>query len=47
MSFVEPVTLRRGGLLLEPLALSHEEGLRQAAADGELWRIRVTSVPES
>jgi RimJ/RimL family protein N-acetyltransferase len=46
MSFVEPVTLRRGGLLLEPLALSHEEGLRQAAADGELWRIRVTSVPE-
>ena len=46
MSFVEPVTLRRGGLLLEPLALSHEEGLRQAAADGELWCIRVTSVPE-
>ena len=28
MSFVEPVTLRRGGLL-EPLALSHEEGLRR------------------
>mgnify|MGYP000452705063 CR=1 FL=1 len=45
MSFVEPVTLRRGGLLLEPLALSHEEGLRQAAADGELWTLRVTSVP--
>ena len=46
MSFVEPVTLRRGGLLLEPLALSHEAGLAAAAADGQLWRIRVTSVPE-
>jgi RimJ/RimL family protein N-acetyltransferase len=26
--------------------LAHEEGLRAAAADGELWNIRVTSVPE-
>lgn len=24
----------------------HEAGLREAAADGELWKIRVTSVPE-
>lgn len=46
MAFVEPVTLRAGGLRLEPLALSHEAGLMAAAADGELWRIRVTSVPE-
>jgi hypothetical protein len=29
-----------------PLALVHEDGLRAAAADGELWNIRVTSVPE-
>jgi hypothetical protein len=40
------VTLRGRGIALVPLALSHEEGLRAAAADGELWRIRVTSVPE-
>lgn len=46
MAFVEPVTLRDRGVRLEPLALSHEEGLRLAAADGELWKLRVTSVPE-
>ncbi len=34
------------GIRLEPLALSHEEGIRQAAMDGELWKLRVTSVPE-
>jgi N-acetyltransferase len=45
-SFVTPVTLSLRGLRLEPLALSHEAGLRLAAADGELWRIRITSVPE-
>jgi len=46
MAFVEPVTLRSRGLRLEPLALTHEAGLAAAAADGELWTIRVTSVPE-
>jgi N-acetyltransferase len=44
--FVTPITLSLRGLRLEPLALAHEEGLRQAAADGELWKIRVTSAPE-
>ncbi len=44
--FVTPVTLSLRGLRLEPLALTHEDGLRLAAADGELWKIRVTSVPE-
>lgn len=46
MAFVEPITLRDRGVRLEPLALSHEEGLRLAAADGELWKLRVTSLPE-
>ena len=46
MAFVEPVTLRSGGIALVPLSLAHEDGLRAAAADGELWRLRVTSVPE-
>ena len=40
------VTLERDGIRLEPLALTHEDGLRKAAADGELWNIRVTTVPE-
>ena len=46
MAFVAPVTLSARGVLLVPLALEHEAGLRAAAADGELWNIRVTSVPE-
>ncbi len=46
MSLVAPVTLRERGVRLEPLALAHEAGLRAAAADGELWKLRITSVPE-
>ena len=46
MAFVEPVTLTARGVSLVPLSLEHEEGLRAAAADGALWTIRVTSVPE-
>ena len=46
MAFVEPTTLSSRGIALVPLALSHEAGLRAAAADGELWKLRVTSVPE-
>ena len=42
----EPVTLEFNGLRLEPLAPHHEDGLRAAASDGELWNLRVTSVPE-
>ncbi len=45
-SFVTPITLSLRGLRLEPLSLAHEEGLRQAAADGDLWKLRITSVPE-
>lgn len=45
MAFVEPVTLRSRGIALVPLSLAHEDGLRAAAADGELWKLRVTSVP--
>jgi len=46
MAFVEPATLSARGIRLVPLSLEHEDGLRAAAADGELWNIRVTSVPE-
>lgn len=46
MAFVDPVTLAARGIRLVPLSLDHEAGLRAAAADGELWKIRVTSVPE-
>ena len=40
------VTLERDGIRLEPLTLAHENGIRTAAADGELWNLRFTGVPE-
>ncbi|WLI88445.1 GNAT family protein [Massilia sp. R2A-15] len=43
---VDPVTLEANGVRLEPLAPHHADGLRAAARDGELWKLRVTSVPE-
>ena len=46
MAFVEPVVLSDRGITLVPLELAHEPGLREAAADGELWKLRVTSVPD-
>ena len=46
MAFVQPVTLAARGVRLLPLGLEHEAGLQAAAADGELWRLRITSVPE-
>jgi N-acetyltransferase len=42
--FIEPVTLKGRHATLEPLAREHEEGLRRAAADGELWRLWYTSI---
>ena len=46
MQPVVPVTLERAPVRLVPLGLEHEEGLAAAAADGELWNLRITSVPE-
>jgi len=46
MKEITPVTLELHGVRLEPLAPHHAEGLRAAATDGELWTLRVTSVPE-
>jgi N-acetyltransferase len=45
-AWVNPVTLQLRGVRLEPIALAHEAGLREAALDGELWKLRITSVPE-
>ena len=46
MIAVEPVTLAFNGVRLEPLGHGHADGLRAAARDGELWKLRITSVPE-
>jgi N-acetyltransferase len=41
-----PVTLEGHGVRLEPLAQEHRDGLAAAAADGKLWQLWFTSVPE-
>lgn len=45
MKPVQPVTLAAGPVRLVPLAPDHVPGLEAAAADGELWNLRYTSVP--
>jgi RimJ/RimL family protein N-acetyltransferase len=46
MIHAAPATLELNGVRLEPLGMHHADGLRAAAMDGELWQLRVTSVPE-
>ena len=46
MRAVEPVTLDDGRVRLEPLGLQHLGGLTRAAADGELWTLRIANVPD-
>jgi RimJ/RimL family protein N-acetyltransferase len=41
----EPCTLATPQVRLEPLAADHVDDLETAARDGELWKLRVTSVP--
>ncbi|MBC7940148.1 MAG: GNAT family N-acetyltransferase [Chitinophagaceae bacterium] len=45
MQPVVPVSLARAPVRLVPLGPEHESGLAAAAADGELWKLHVTSVP--
>jgi RimJ/RimL family protein N-acetyltransferase len=41
----EPVTLESGRVRLEPMTREHAADLASAARDGELWNLRITSVP--
>lgn len=43
----KPVVLERSGVRLEPLTVEHRDGLAAAAADGELWKLWFTSVPDA
>lgn len=43
---IESVTLEGHGVRLEPLSYEHLDGLAAAAADGKLWELWFTSVPE-
>jgi RimJ/RimL family protein N-acetyltransferase len=43
---LSPVALEGYGIRLEPLSHDHRDGLAVAAADGKLWELWFTSVPE-
>ncbi len=45
MRVPEPCTLGTESVLLQPMTPEHAPGLEAAARDGELWTLRVTSVP--
>ena len=43
----KPAVLEGNGVRLEPLGPEHHDGLVAAAADGELWKLWFTSVPDA
>lgn len=43
---IRPTTLEGHGIRLEPLSHAHEDGLALAAADGALWELWFTGIPE-
>jgi RimJ/RimL family protein N-acetyltransferase len=43
---INPLTLEGHGVRLEPLSYEHQDGLALAAADGRLWELWFTAVPE-
>ncbi len=46
MIAVAPVTLEGSGIRLEPLSADHRQGIEAAVADGRLWELWYTRVPE-
>jgi len=47
MITLAPVTLEGHGIRLEPMTPGHAEALATAAADGRLWELWFTAVPDS
>lgn len=46
MAFAEPITLKGRYATLEPLAPGHEEDIKLAVSDGELWNLWYTMIPK-
>ena len=46
MITIAPIMLEGYGVRLEPLTADHADGLRTAVADGRLWELWFTAVPE-
>lgn len=45
--FTAPITLTGEHASLEPLSMSHHDGLVEAARDGDLWKLWYTAIPEA
>jgi RimJ/RimL family protein N-acetyltransferase len=45
MAWVEPLVLEGRHVRLEPLRTDHVAGLREAGADGDIWKIWYTTIP--
>jgi len=45
MPWPDPVTLQGRHVTLEPLSMSHLDGMTAATQDGEIWKLWYTSVP--
>ena len=45
MIHLEPLTLERDNIRLEPLTMEHRDEIARAASDGELWNLFFTAVP--
>lgn len=46
MITLSPTSLEGHGIRLEPLSMQHEKGIIAAVADGRLWELWFTAVPE-
>ena len=46
MITLQPVTLERDGVRLEPLTQDHAAGIAEAVKDGELWKLWFTQIPD-
>lgn len=46
MITLQPIELEGHGVRLEPLTVGHEGDVRAAAADGRLWELWFTAIPE-
>ena len=46
MIAITPVTLEGYGVRLEPMTMAHATALSVAVADGRLWELWYTAVPE-
>ena len=46
MITLSPITLEGNGIRLEPLTAGHRDALAEAVADGRLWELWFTAVPE-